>query len=309
MKSVSIVMPTLNRPAPLRRALDSLLAQTGLAGRTLEIIVADNSADLSAQATVAAIPTPAIPIRLVGVPAIGVANARNAGVAAAAGDWVAFLDDDEEAAPDWLSELLRVAEVAGADAAFGPVTARAESGEPMGDFTRFFERAYDFSDGSDVSGKASYLGANNSMFDKVRCLSGPGPFDLRLNQSGGEDSYLLMQLALDGRRFAYAAKARVTEWVPPKRLNWPYVYRRRFLSGQIRVFVLTMVRPVRWLAILKWTLVGLAQIPLAGLASMLLWTIGSPAHPKALASFYSGLGKLFWLRRWRPKLYGEGHVS
>ena len=66
------------------------------------------------------------PSHYISEPRPGVANARNAGVAAARGRWVAFLDDDEEADPLWLASLTRVRARAAADAVFGPIEARAE---------------------------------------------------------------------------------------------------------------------------------------------------------------------------------------
>ena len=46
-----------------------------------------------------------------------------------------------------------------------------------------------------------------------------------------------------GKRFHFAADARVVEWAPERRLTWAYVKKRKFLSGQIRVFVQAMARP------------------------------------------------------------------
>ena len=133
---VSIVIPTLDRPAALARALASVLAQRGLEPAALEVVVVDNSAGGSAAAALSLFPASAF--RLLSEPRPGIANARNAGVAAAAGEWVAFLDDDEEAQPGWLAALLDVARRTNADAVFGPVEARAEGAEVIGVFEPYF---------------------------------------------------------------------------------------------------------------------------------------------------------------------------
>src|SRR5690606_10012930 len=110
VRSVSIVVPTLNRPKALARALASARAQTGVEDLSVEILVIDNSPDGNARAGVEAIASAAGPaIRYIPAPVPGVANARNAGVAAATGHWVAFLDDDEEATPDWLAHHVATA--------------------------------------------------------------------------------------------------------------------------------------------------------------------------------------------------------
>ncbi|HRJ69989.1 MAG TPA: glycosyltransferase family A protein, partial [Beijerinckiaceae bacterium] len=122
MDTVSIVIPTYNRNRSLERALASALAQQQTCGSvSLEIIVVDNSPDGNAAAIVAAHAGGPVAVRSLHEPKTGVANARNAGVAAAQGRWVAFLDDDEEASPDWIARLTETARATGADAVFGPV--------------------------------------------------------------------------------------------------------------------------------------------------------------------------------------------
>lgn len=310
MDLVSIVIPTLNRPAALRRAIASAQAQAGLGGLAVDIVVIDNSSDGNARALVDSLPPRRLRgVRWVGEPHPGVANARNAGVAAAKGDWIAFLDDDEEAEPAWLAHLMAAARASGADAVFGPVEPLAEGQAEIADFARFFGRRIERPDGADITDLVARLGTNNSMFNVARCFAAPAPFDPRLNTSGGEDSLVLMRLARGGRKFAWAAQARVTEWVPPRRLNWDYVCRRKFLSGQIRVFVLHMLQPAPWLRIAFWMLVGLAQTLAGGAAALALLPFGGAAFARARAIYSAGLGKLLWMPRFRPALYGAGLVS
>lgn len=309
MGSVSIVIPTLNRPKALARALASARAQTGVEDLEIEILVVDNSADGNARAGVealAAAPGPAI--RYVAAPVPGVANARNAGVAAAKGDWIAFLDDDEEAAPDWLASHVATARRTGAAAVFGPVGAEAEDDKPIGPLAPYFSRFLDLPDGTDVTGRAAYLGTNNSMFERAACLGGDQPFDASMNEIGGEDTLLLRRLVAEGKRFAWSARGIVTEWVPERRLNWAYVRKRKFLSGQIRVLTHWKARPPEWLHIAFWMAAGSIQIVLHGLAALAFAPIDPIRAEKARVKLHGGLGKLLWMRS-RPALYGSGLVS
>jgi len=305
MDRVSVVIPTFNRPAGLRRAIESVAKQSGLADAGIELIVVDNSPQGNAAGALADI---SYPLRLLHEPRPGVANARNAGVRAATGAWIAFLDDDEEASDCWLAELLAAAKDAGADAAFGPVVARAEEGaiEP---FEKYFSRALDKGAGADITDRAAYLGTNNSLFSKERCLAAATPFNPGLNETGGEDSLLLKQLVLDGRRFAWAPEALVIEWTSTRRLNWAYICKRKFLSGQIRVFVLRMVEPPQWRGVAFWMCVGLAQTVIGASAALALTPFGGARAARARVLLNAGLGKLFWGRRFRPLLYGPGHIS
>lgn len=96
----SIVLPTCDRESLLPRALASVLAQT--ASRWELLVVNDGARDL--QALQARFPDPRI--RWLRSPGhAGVSAARNLGIAAARGEWVAFLDDDDELLPAFLSRL------------------------------------------------------------------------------------------------------------------------------------------------------------------------------------------------------------
>ena len=222
---------------------------------------------------------------------------------------MAFLDDDEEASPDWIARLTETARATGADAVFGPVVAKADGGGEIGALAPYFSRALDRADGTDITDLAAYLGTNNSLFDRERCLNGARTFDTSLNESGGEDSLLLRTLVLSGRRFAWSARAGVTEWAAQKRLNWAYVRKRKFLSGQIRVFVNHMIGPRHWFAIPLWMAVGLLQFMAGQGLALALRFIDRERAEKAAATASGGLGKVLWASRFRPALYGKGLVS
>jgi hypothetical protein len=89
---VSIVIPTRDRPHLLRRAIRSVLVQTH---QDFEVVVVLDGVDAESAAAVEEFREPRI--RLLTLPQrSGGAAARNAGVAAARGRWIAFLDDDDE---------------------------------------------------------------------------------------------------------------------------------------------------------------------------------------------------------------------
>lgn len=100
---VSAVIPTRNRPDLLRRALASVFAQTRPAD---EVLV---SAHESENGIVASVVNPwRDRVRVVTHDAAGAALARNVAIDAANGDWIAFLDDDDEWMPDRLERQLRL---------------------------------------------------------------------------------------------------------------------------------------------------------------------------------------------------------
>lgn len=92
----SVVIPAFNAAGTLARAVESVFAQSWPAH---EIIVVD---DGSADATAEVAASFGGAVRVIRQPNRGVAAARNAGAAAASGDWLAFLDADDWYAPDRL---------------------------------------------------------------------------------------------------------------------------------------------------------------------------------------------------------------
>ena len=106
MIETSIVIPSYRRPELLARALRSCSGSDGI-DFPFEIVVVDNDPAGSAEPVVAAIAAAAsAPIRYVNEKRPGISHARNTGVAAAAGRYLVFLDDDEEPAPDWLAAFV-----------------------------------------------------------------------------------------------------------------------------------------------------------------------------------------------------------
>lgn len=96
---VSVVIPTRFRPELVVRAAASALAQTH---PDVEVIVVIDGPDPDTAAALAAIADPRL--RLLALPANGgAARARNRGIEAATGRWVAFLDDDDHWYPGKLA--------------------------------------------------------------------------------------------------------------------------------------------------------------------------------------------------------------
>ena len=99
--TVSVVMPLYQAEATVVRALESALAQTC---PPLEIIVVDDGSTDEGAARVRAIGDPRI--ALVTQANAGCGAARNVGIARARGDFVAFLDADDEWLPHFFERAL-----------------------------------------------------------------------------------------------------------------------------------------------------------------------------------------------------------
>ena len=94
--TVSVVIPTFNRASVISRALESVLLQTRPPDEIL--VVDDGSTDDTLERVRAEFPG----VRLIEQENRGVSAARNAGIRAARGTWIALLDSDDE----WLADKL-----------------------------------------------------------------------------------------------------------------------------------------------------------------------------------------------------------
>lgn len=105
--SVSVVIPTRNRPASALETLRSVLRSRYPSDR-FEVIVVDNGSGEDERVSLPeAESSGAGRVRLLQEEAPGGSNARNAGLHAAEGEIVAFTDDDVLVDRDWLASLVR----------------------------------------------------------------------------------------------------------------------------------------------------------------------------------------------------------
>lgn len=127
---VSVVIPTRNRPLLVKRAVQSVLTQTFT---ELEVIVVIDGPDRATCAVLSEISDPRLKVTEL-QDSGGAARARNIGVSEATGEWIAFLDDDDE----WLPRKLELQfEVASrSQYAFPIVACCLIARTPKGEFVR-----------------------------------------------------------------------------------------------------------------------------------------------------------------------------
>lgn len=171
--TVSVIIPTLHRPGLLRRALVSVFRQTW---RDLEVIVVVDGPDPDTIAVLQSIDDPRLRV-VANERSLTAAGARNAGLDRATGEWIAFLDDDDEWASDKLEKQLAYA----ADRGPALITCLSRVLTPTTSFVRP-SVAYDNS-----------LPIDDYLFDR------PSPF----HNSGfiQTSSYLLPRVLCEGVRF------------------------------------------------------------------------------------------------------------
>jgi len=105
---VTAVIPTQNRSGLLSQALNSVIAQEGTGEQfDLEVIVVDDGSSDDTAGLVARYPS----VRYIRLePSRGVSAARNVGIKASTGKYIAFLDDDDLWLPEKLKRQVRALE-------------------------------------------------------------------------------------------------------------------------------------------------------------------------------------------------------
>ena len=216
-----------------RRELDDTLLSIGALtvpqNATVRVIVADNDVLPSARERVYALAAEIpFPVVYVHCPASNISVARNACVENSTGDYLAFIDDDERASQEWLTELLRVAESTEADAVLGPVLAVYSDDAPG------WMRRGDFHSTAPVwvKGEIRTGYTCNVLLRRTSPHVAQRRFNLALGTTGGEDTEYFTQLHQAGGSIAFAPRAMVYEPVPRNRTQFSWLTKRRFRVGQ-----------------------------------------------------------------------------
>lgn len=221
MTTLAVCMLTYKRPVLLTKALESLSRQRLSTGLIIRVVVVDNDSARSAEDIVLSMRS-SFPFALdyVVEPQQGIAHARNRALKEGSdSDFMAFLDDDEVAEEDWLQELLLAQRTFQADVVTGPVLPNFENA-PAWIFQGGFFAARRETNGASVI----FVETNNVL---VRSEFAKNyHFDLRFNETSGEDTHFFMQLLRDGARMAWASEARVHEYIPQGRTSVAWLVER-----------------------------------------------------------------------------------
>jgi len=99
---VSVIIPAFNRPELIKRAVKSALQQTY---QNLEVVVADDHSDVDIEAELAPINDPRVIVTR-HEENKGASAARNTAIANSSGEYLAFLDDDDEWLPSKIEKQI-----------------------------------------------------------------------------------------------------------------------------------------------------------------------------------------------------------
>lgn len=260
---VTVCVCTFRRPAQLDGLLAALVSQSARP-RMQDIVVVDNDPARSARDVLDAWSRNGdVSIRALACAEPNISRARNTAVAHASGAWLAFIDDDEIPAGDWLEQLLETAQSSAADAVFGPVLPVYGPDIPAWMIQgRFFERRR-LPTGAEVTRRDVRSG--NLLIRRALLQTVRGPFDPAFGRTGGEDTLLFTRLLQQPVRFIWCDEAVVREPVEPGRATLRWLLRRAYRGGQSYMLVaVKTARPGRRLSTMAYLLLrALLQLGLA----------------------------------------------
>jgi len=201
--STSIVIPTRARAAYLEVALASIVPQASAAG--VEVLVIDDAGPSpEGRAQAERLGARYVPHEQ----PLGLNVARNTGVERSSGELVAFVDDDIEASPGWLTALLAAAsEHPDVDVFAGPIRPRLEGKPPHGCGREGFPITTLELGAEDTDTRYAW-GANMAI--RRSALERVGAFDSSLEHGGDEQEWQDRLRAREpGARVLYVAGAAV----------------------------------------------------------------------------------------------------
>lgn len=247
--TIAVCVPTYNRPAELERCLNSIASQTlrDRGDNKISVIVGDNNEDGSAVEYVRRIaPSYPFPVTAIHVKKPGLCEVRNALFNATQGrfSYLALIDDDEWAEPDWLEALVTTIQMTGAQAVVGPVMTFYPEHAPrwlissgMGQFNAKFLKL-------PAGAPSPKLGTSNALIRAEVLSSLEQPFfPLELNFVGSEDRAFFWRMqAKEAGRIVWCPTAVVSENVPAERTTVRFFVRRGIQRGVSEVLAWRAVK-------------------------------------------------------------------
>jgi len=228
---ISVCICTFRRPHLLGGLLHEVACQETNASFTYSVTIVDNDVLRSSREVVGEFQKIS-PLRITYdvEPEQNIALARNRALANAEGDFIAFIDDDEMPAMDWLIKLFRTCQAHQVDGVLGPVLPRFERNPPTWVKKGGFCDRPTHTTGFKINW---HEGRTGNLLIRRGTLRALNPVFRPEFGSGGEDRDFFRRMIERGRVFVWCNEAVVYEWVPSLRWKRSFLMRRALLRGKM----------------------------------------------------------------------------
>ncbi len=281
---IAVCICTYRRPHLLERLLEKLKTQETGGLFTFSVVVVDNDHAESGKAIVSEF-MDGCPIKVIYCvePRQSIALARNKAVQNAAGDFVAFIDDDEVPTDRWLATLFKTCERFQVDGVLGPVKPYFDESAPKWLVQgRFYDRP-SYPTGLVIEGSKGRTG--NVLLRKAVFSGSPQPF--RPEFRTGEDQDFFRRMIERKNVFIWCDEAVAYEAVPPTRWRRSFLLRRALLRGQNAV-----IHPTFGFRDIAKSLIA---VPAYSIALPFAFLAGQHRFMNLLVRLFDHLGKLMAL--------------
>lgn len=234
---ISVVICTHNRASSLKRTLASLTRQT-LSHDAFEVLVVDNASTDNTKQVVNSCTD--ISATYIFEAKIGLSRARNTGWRAAQSPYVAFLDDDAEAAPKWLETIIMLFETSNTTplAVGGTVSLLMSHSSPhwlSSELRSYLSELVCTEKRTELNNTAYYLHGCNMAFSRSTLEYYCGFYEGvgRKGESllSGAEIILQKNIISDGGKILYHPEASVLHHVSAARLLRRWMIKRSFWEG------------------------------------------------------------------------------
>lgn len=241
MIRLSLVIATYNRAEQLLVTLGSVASQQ-YSAEEWECIVVDNNSTDATRSYVEKFCAehPSLNIRYCFELKQGLSYARNAGIAAAKGDIIAFIDDDERIVEEFIGAYINLFDsYPEAMAAGGRIIAEYPTGRPRW-MSKYVEQPIanpmDFGDHISLFPQSRIPGGGN-MAMRRRVFETIGVFDTTLGRTGksligGEESELFERIKANDMTCYYVPRAVMYHIIPAEKLTLDYFRRLSYNTGR-----------------------------------------------------------------------------
>ncbi len=262
---LTVVICTYNRAHILSEALTSLLQQT-VSPKDFSVLIIDNNSTDDTQNVVLSFKDKFISLRIILETNQGLSHARNRALKECQTEWLAFLDDDAKAHPDWVETILQTMEKGNFDAFGGPYYAWHHYGPAPRWLPKSFG-TYESSQGYGLLGGNTYIPGGNSV---VRCEAARsvGTFSTKLGMNGnrcsyGEETQFFERMRAAGYRMGYVPQLKINHCVLPHKYSLHWQFKSTFTIARdsiklestlekkhsiIRTFCGLLISPIRGLS-------------------------------------------------------------
>ena len=229
MVDISVIICTHNRADVLDAALASLARQT-LASERYLVIVVDNASTDNTREVAEQWVSRNSNFKYVNESQLGLSHARNRGIAESQAPFIAFLDDDARAVPEWLASICAAFQTSPCPALDGgPVALVWEGNQPPFWMSRHLMHAVSYLDYGDTARTVAHVNGCNMAFDQTIFMEA-GVFRSNLGRQGtfllaGEESDLIHWAKVNGRGIYYDPHAKVDHFISRYRQTVKYFLR------------------------------------------------------------------------------------